>query len=58
MVLALFTILGRRYRLVLEEDVGSLPPPTIDTLAEPLEQGPGVSRALPSNVVRLPTRAA
>jgi hypothetical protein len=57
MVLAFITILGRRFRLVLEEDRGSLPPATFDTTAEaePVS-GPGLAKALPSNVVVLPRR--
>lgn len=60
MVVALLTILGRQYRLrlVLEEVRPSLPPPTFDTVAEPVA-GPGLAKALPDNVrVLRPARSA
>lgn len=50
MVLALLTILGRRYqlRLVLEELRPSLPPPTFTTTAEPAAPAPGLAKTRPA----------
>lgn len=43
MVLAVLTILGRRFRLVLEPVEETLPPRTFDAVAEPAE-GPALAK--------------
>lgn len=59
MVLAVITILGRRFRLVLLPERGSVPPVTIDTTAEPVEpSAPGLAKTRPSLRVVRSTEAA
>lgn len=52
MILALITIFGREYELVLRrrgEGRPSLPPPTFDTVAEPVEPcAPGLAKTRPA----------
>ena len=57
MVLGTLTVLGVEFELFVglrrKSQLPSIPPPTFDTTAEPVEpaQGPGLARCLPANVV-------